>query len=102
MKKTLILTLFMLGTIVQLFAQEQPIKKQVADNLFERYEYAKAVVIYLDLADKNNNKIQVIERIADCYRLINDYDNSEKWYQKTVGKPDAAAIDAYYYAEALL
>jgi outer membrane protein OmpA-like peptidoglycan-associated protein len=92
----------MFGTIAQLFAQEQPIKKQVADNLFERYEYAKAVVIYLDLADKNNNKIQVIERIADCYRLINDYDNSEKWYQKTVGKPDAAAIDAYYYAEALL
>jgi outer membrane protein OmpA-like peptidoglycan-associated protein len=102
MKKTATLILLILSLAINVNAQEQPGKKQVADNLFERYEYFKAVKIYVELADKNHPKIQTIERVADCYRLMNDYDNAEVWYQKAVGYPNAALIDNYYYAEVLL
>ncbi len=102
MKKIAVLILLIISITTRANAQEQPTKKNVADNFFERYEYAKAVVIYLELAAKNNPKIQVVERIADCYRLMDDYDNAELWYQTATNYPDAAIIDYYYYAEILL
>jgi OOP family OmpA-OmpF porin len=83
-------------------AQEQLSKKQLADKLFERYEYFKAVNLYLPLADKNNPDVHVVERIADCYRLINDSKNAESWYATAIAYDKAADINLYYYAEALL
>ncbi len=102
MKKIAVLILLIINVIALANAQEQPTKKNIADNFFERYEYAKAVVIYLELAAQNNPKIHAVERIADCYRLMEDYDNAETWYQKATAYPDAAIIDYYYYAEILL
>ena len=43
-----------------------------------------------------------MERIADCYRLINQYDEAEKWYALTVADPKASAAAHYHYAEILL
>ncbi len=83
-------------------AQEQLSKKQLADKLFERYEYFKALNLYLPLANKNTPDVNVIERVADCYRLINDSKNAESWYSVALSHNKAADINIYYYAEALL
>jgi outer membrane protein OmpA-like peptidoglycan-associated protein len=101
MKKifTLIITISLLQ---QATAQEQPTKKQLADKLFERYEYFKSLNLYLPLTYKNNPDIRVLERVADCYRLINDYENAEAWYAQVVNNPKADIINTYYYAEVLL
>jgi outer membrane protein OmpA-like peptidoglycan-associated protein len=102
MKYITILILLTISLLPRVNAQEQRDKQQQADNLFERYEYFKSLSIYLKLADKSNAKEDVFERVADCYRLMNDYDNAEIWYQKTIVFPEAPAIDHYYYAEILL
>ncbi|MES2378170.1 MAG: OmpA family protein [Bacteroidota bacterium] len=102
MKKITTLILLIISFLTHVTAQEQLNKMQLADNLFDRYEYFKSLAIYLDLANKNNPKLHAVERVANCYRLINDYDKAEEWYQKTVTYPEADAIDHYYYAELLL
>ncbi len=101
MKKILIIAL-LLNCWVAAIAQEQLSKKQLADKLFERYEYFKALNLYLPLADRNNPDIRVVERIAECYRLINDHKNAENWYASAVAYDKAADTDLYYYAESLL
>lgn len=83
-------------------AQEQLSKKQLADKLFERYEYYKALNLYLPLTDKNNPDVRVVERVADCYRLVNDSKNAENWYANAINYNNAQVIDWYYYAGALL
>ncbi len=102
MKKISILILLIIGLIKQTSAQEQLTKMQVADDFFDRYDYAKSLNIYKDLAERNHPSIHAIERIADCYRFLYDYDNAELWYQKAISYPNANVMDAYYYAEVLL
>lgn len=85
-----------------LLAQEQPGNSGQARSLFDRYEYAKSLAVYLQLANKNNPKVSSIEGVADCYRLLNDYTSAETWYARLAGMPGARPIDTYYYAETLL
>lgn len=83
-------------------AQDEPLSKGQAKSLFIRYEYAKSLAIYLQLAQKKNPKADVVEGVADCYRLLNNYVEAEQWYARLVTMPGARPIDTYYYAETLL
>jgi len=83
-------------------AQDGPGNKGQAKSLFIRYEYAKSLAIYLQLAQKKKPKADVIEGVADCYRLLNNYTEAEQWYARLITMPGARVIDIYYYAEALL
>jgi outer membrane protein OmpA-like peptidoglycan-associated protein len=100
MKRLLLISIWLITLAKYAGAQEQLSIKQQADRLFERYEYFKSLNLYLEVADKNN--AQVTERIADCYREINQYEDAEEWYAKVIDEPKANSIDRYYYAEALL
>lgn len=101
MKKILLIAL-LLNCGMFATAQEQLSKKQLADKAFERYEYFKALNLYLPLADKSKADVHVIERIADCYRLMNDSKDAENWYGSASAYDNVADISLYYYAEALL
>lgn len=83
-------------------AQDEPGNKGQAKSLFIRYEYAKSLAIYLHLAQKTNPTADVIEGVADCYRLLNNYTEAEKWYARLATMPGARPVDIYYYAETLL
>lgn len=101
MKRILILNiLMMLGSFT--YAQEQLSKKQQADLLFNRYEYANASRLYADLANKKNPDVKILERLATCYRKMNIYDAAEKWYALAVANAKAEPVTHFYYAEALL
>jgi outer membrane protein OmpA-like peptidoglycan-associated protein/tetratricopeptide (TPR) repeat protein len=101
MRKITTLILF-ISLAMHAIAQEQLNKMQLADNLFDRSEYFKSLSVYLELANKGQAKAHAVERVADCYRFMNDYENAETWYQKAVAYPEAQMIDHYYYAEMLL
>lgn len=102
MKKLITLIIFS-AFASGLFAQEQMTKRQQADKLFERYEYSKALSLYLDIeASKKKDDLLLLEHIATCYREMNQYDEAEKWYTDVVADEKASAIDSYYYAEVLL
>lgn len=100
-----IIIAFLLIVLAQLASgQEQLSKKQRADLLFERYQYDKCLDIYLDLNKNSSYDFSVVERIADCYRLTNRYEEAERWYAGIVAnsKGEALFIDHLYYAEILL
>lgn len=82
-------------------AQEQLSIKQQADKCYDRYEYYKSLILYLQVVNGNRTPIQVTERIADCYRNINNYADAETWYAKAVADPRAEKTDHLYYAEVL-
>lgn len=100
MRKLLIIYLLICSTL-QALAQEQLTKKQVGDKLFERYEYFKSVQVYLSIPD-NQKDVQVLERIAECYRKMNNYPEAEKWYELAVAAPRSPLRISYNYAEVLL
>ncbi|MDF3077563.1 MAG: hypothetical protein K0S09_1452 [Sphingobacteriaceae bacterium] len=84
------------------FAQERPGKREQADLLFERYEYARSLGLYLPLARKANADVKLIERVAACYRLMNKYPEAEQWYERAVANSMAENSSILYYAEVLL
>lgn len=50
------------------------------------------------LVEGNDPKtVYTIHRIAECYRLLHDYDNAELWYAQAVAKPDKRFPDAVYW-----
>jgi outer membrane protein OmpA-like peptidoglycan-associated protein/tetratricopeptide (TPR) repeat protein len=93
----------MLSLLIQpLHAQELTSRRTQADRLFDRAEYFKSIDLYLKLAETDKPQPSVIERVADCYRLMNNYEQAEEWYAKTVALKGIKPISIFYYAEVLL
>lgn len=82
-------------------AQEQPSLLNKADQLYAQYKYANAASIYLKLADTKKPKLRVLERLADCYQKINDYEAAENWYARVVDFPDSKAENLINYGAIL-
>jgi tetratricopeptide (TPR) repeat protein len=102
MKKLVCIGLWILVLGKYAGAQEQLSIRQQADNLYRRYDYFASALLYQKLIKKANNDVNILERIADCYRLINQYEEAEKWYALTIADPKASAGAHYHYAEILL
>jgi outer membrane protein OmpA-like peptidoglycan-associated protein/tetratricopeptide (TPR) repeat protein len=84
------------------FGQEQLTKRQQADKLFERYEYAKSLNLYLEIEGTQKYELSLIEHIATCFREMSQYEQAEKWYSDVVADEKADPVNTYYYAEVLL
>jgi len=74
---TLIIALFALSLGAKAQAVVANLKQ--ADREYNLYNYSKAVDLYLKEYKKNAN-YYLAEHIANCYRLLRDYENQEKWY----------------------
>ena len=72
-----------------------------ADRLYERYEYAKCLDIYLQLS-RQTSELKVVERIAECLRQMNRYEEAEQWYAQVLKYSSFDPIHQYHYAEILL
>ncbi|MXV14249.1 OmpA family protein [Hufsiella ginkgonis] len=101
MMKRLLLIWLMIALPRVAHAQEQVTRKQRADQLFDRYLYARSLPIYLDLAKKRKPDPQVIERIAECYLKTSRYQEAEEWYAKALADPQSAPGLLYAYATVL-
>ncbi|MDN3581055.1 OmpA family protein [Mucilaginibacter flavus] len=102
MKKFILICIWIMLAAKALTAQEQLSIKQQADKLFDRYEYFKSLKLYLKLADRKNADIKLFERVASCYRYINQYPEAEQWYERITANPKAEKLSHYFYAEVLL
>ena len=90
---------FILISSVSVKAQKNFMKD--AEKAFDAHEYFSAIELYKKAytkVKKKEDKAKTIFQIAECYRMINDYKNSEQWYDKSVKAkyPDPIAI--LYYA----
>lgn len=71
-----------------------------ANTFFNNYEYAKALPIYKKIVKRDSN-IEALQRLADCYRLLKEYEPAEKVYEIVVQRKDINPINYFYYGVTL-
>jgi len=79
--------------------------KEVKGNeAYDAGEYNRAIILYKDaytnMSDKERKK-EVLFRIANCYRLMNDSKKAEMWFKKVIKKDYPNPVVYLYMAEAL-
>jgi outer membrane protein OmpA-like peptidoglycan-associated protein/tetratricopeptide (TPR) repeat protein len=82
-------------------AQEQPDLRARANRLFQEYQYANAAKGYLKLAVVKKPKLQDMERLAICYRKMNNFEDAETWYARVVADPKSNAENLILYGAVL-
>ena len=98
--KKMLMALLLTGMMGGLYAKERPLVK-VADWYFKQFDYIKAIDMYKRALVKNAKDQHVLQKLADSYRLTNDWVNAETYYAQLVQMDSSEAIDKLYYAEAL-
>ena len=88
---------------VLLFGQEQKSVRVMADEAFERQEYALAGALYSKVATKVKKKhaIDVLMKVAICYSRIGQYDDAAAWYQRLQARADCPSAVHLLYGEIL-
>ncbi len=71
-----------------------------ANKYFATYDFKLALNIYEKIMQKEPS-LEIAQKLADCYRFINDSEGSEKAYATVLAFPDADVINYKYYADAL-
>lgn len=71
-----------------------------ADKLYKQLDYKYALEIYEKIM-KENPSVDIAQKIANCYRFINNTEAAEVWYKKAVSYPDANPDNYKFLAEAL-
>ncbi|MFC3196207.1 OmpA family protein [Parapedobacter deserti] len=82
-------------------AQEQPSLRDRADELYRRYEYANAAKLYVKLVDTRKPRLQDLERLADSYWKMKDYEAAENWYARVVEQDESSPGNLLRYGEVL-
>jgi len=73
-------------------------QKKTVDSVALKNALNDTTKVTPDLVEGNDEKtVYTVHRIAECYRLLHDYDNAELWYAQAVAKPDKRFPDAVYY-----
>jgi len=83
--KVYIVLFLMLGIIVPTLAQRNLEK---GNRLFDMNQYKKAIPFFEKDANNDDKqvKLEATLRLADCYRLLGDFENAEKIYKKLINK----------------
>lgn len=71
-----------------------------ANKYYADYQYDFAIPHFLKAIDKKPTR-EIIEKLADCYRLVNDSKEAENWYGRALTLDSTRQMVRYYYAEAL-
>ncbi len=87
---------FLLMVTFNSVGQEPPKRLKKADNWFNAYNYTKALDAYLKLEKQGESVYYVTQKIADCYRLLDQPTKAVEWYQKAIAFPDVEK-ETYYY-----
>ena len=98
---SLLIILFL--SLPTVFGQKKKMAK--AEEAYRAGEYYDAIDLYKDAYSMIKNKeakTDVVFRIAECYRQINEPDKAEMWYKKAISRnyPDPVAI--LFYAQQLM
>lgn len=68
---------------------------------YRSMQYDKAIDNYNKyISKKSSNEVMI--KLADSYRLNNDYANAEKWYSQVVNIPGIASENLLYYGKVLM
>ncbi|WP_207427125.1 OmpA family protein [Pedobacter sp. SYSU D00535] len=71
-----------------------------ANKYYEKYDYKLALDIYEDIMRKKPS-LEVAQKLANCYRFINDTEGAERAYAQVLTFSGFDPINYKYYADAL-
>lgn len=91
----------LLGPLCTTYAQDRPGLRQQAEILYKRYAYTNAANVYLRLVDRQNPRLADLERLAECYWQMNQYEAAENWYARVMVHPQRRASHRLRYGEVL-
>lgn len=95
-----ILTLFIVLVFCSAVDAQQRAKLNRAERFMGQHNYKGAIEIYLSILEKGNED-QAMIGIAECYRRIDNADETEYWYGLVARLPNAPQKSWLYYAQAL-
>lgn len=87
--------------LTSVFSQEQLSLRDRGNQHFERFEYARAAEIFTSLAEQNKPRLHDIERAAESYFLMRDFEKAQNWYARVVAHQDHKAAHVLRYGDAL-
>jgi len=94
-----IITATILLSLTTIKVKAQYILKQ-ADEQFELYNYNQAATLY-EKAYQKKKTLHAATRLADTYRLTDNYPKAESWYAIASAMPESKPENTLYYARAL-
>jgi outer membrane protein OmpA-like peptidoglycan-associated protein/tetratricopeptide (TPR) repeat protein len=98
MKRKGIILLILVFQLIPAFVFAQ---LKYANILFEEKNYVEAIPLYERTLEKKGETIEVIERLAFCYKVINDYAMAEKYFAKAVTYHETDPSSHLYYGQLL-
>ena len=91
---------FILLTQVPVPGKAQSKSLKEADALFNQFNYALALPAYKATLSGQKPTLYVTQRIAECYRLMNNSREAENWYNRVISFPDHDPKALKYAADA--
>jgi outer membrane protein OmpA-like peptidoglycan-associated protein/tetratricopeptide (TPR) repeat protein len=98
-KKIWTLSLALLALATTVLAQKAT--ERVGDTYFKRFDFKTALQYYGRAVKKDSGNSSLRQKIADSYRLLNNWEEAEKWYALTANDAGLKPENKLYYAEAL-
>lgn len=98
-KQTLITSFLLLAALLLIGCSEM--HHQKGNKAFDRLSYYKAIRHYEKYLAKNQNADAQI-KLAESYRLVNNYQKAEEAYKKVVEQKDAPPIYHFYLGRMLM
>ncbi len=72
------------------------------DKAFELMQYHKAITEYEKCLKDDKNHVVTIERLADSYRILDNYAKAAEYYQLILNEKSTSLKAKYWYATSLL
>ncbi len=86
---------------IKSFSQEAKGILATANDAFIKYEYANAAKLYEKVLGKKINDTFILSRLAYCYKEMNEYEASEKYYNKLITLPGINPQEWLYFGDML-
>lgn len=93
-----ILTLALLVNTMVVSAQSGRLAR--ANLAYDQLAYSDAIELYTNVLDDMED-FEAMWKLADCYRLTNQYEDAEYWYGKVTKSTEALPEHLLYYAQVL-
>lgn len=79
----------------------QPVQLKKADELFNKFAYAKAIPEYERLVVKGLHTEHAYRRLAECYLLLRDFEKSLPYFERFINEPQTPSHYYFKYGMAL-
>ena len=99
--RCLLLAILLLSIGMKSFSQEAKGILATANEAFIKYEYANAAKLYEKALGKKSNDTLILSRLAYCYKEMNEYEASEKYYNKLITLPGINPQEWLYFGDML-